>query len=122
MNNYSSNKRQQEYGCKATNILNRATNTTNGGVILPIEEQDNNVKNAQKYTAFLNLFFEKHLLGAVGSCKSLFVIDLFSIVTHVLLVDCDILQRICGTLISTLLYFSLYALTRNRNSFGFLCF
>ena len=50
MNNYSSNRQYQEYGCKVTDFLNRATKSTNGRVILPIEEQDNNGKNLRKYT------------------------------------------------------------------------
>ena len=91
------------------------TKTTNGGVKLPIEEQDNNGKNVRKYTVVFNLFFEKHPFGSGSSSKSLFAIDFFSIVTHALFIDCDILRRICGTLISTLLHFSLHSLTRNRN-------
>ena len=40
-------------------------------------------------------FFLKSIhLVVVGSSKSLFAIDIFSIVTHALLIDCDILQRI----------------------------
>ena len=77
------------------NFLNRATKTANGGVILPIEEQDNNVKNVRKYSVVLNLFFflKSIHLGAVGSSKSLFAIDLFLIVT---LMHCLLIVTFCN--------------------------
>ena len=79
MNNCSSNRQYQEYRCKATTFLNKATKSTNGGVILPIEEQDNNGKNVREYTLVINLFFflKSIHLGPVGSYKSLLAIYLF---------------------------------------------
>ena len=80
-----------------------------------MEKQDHNVNNVRKYAVVLKLFFfEKYPFGC-GRLIQEFVCNRPFLDSDSMLIDCHILQRICRTLIFTLLNFSLHSLTRNKN-------